>query len=120
MEEVIAREPDPELRHLKAMYRAELRGALEAALVALPDRQRAVLRLTFVDGMRLHQIAKLYGVHESTVSRWLAQATDDVAAATRKRLIATLTLSPGTADSVARMVLSNLDLSIARILANPG
>jgi hypothetical protein len=29
-------------------------------------------------------------------------------------------VSPGTADSVARMVLSNLDLSIARILANPG
>jgi RNA polymerase sigma-70 factor, ECF subfamily len=120
MEEVIAREPDPELRHLKSTYRSELRIALEAALAALPDRQRAILRLTYVDGMRLHQIARLYQVHESTVSRWLAQATDDVAASTRKRLIAALGVSPGTADSVARMVLSNLDLSIARILANPG
>jgi RNA polymerase sigma-70 factor (ECF subfamily) len=120
LEEVIAREPDPELRHLKSTYRGELRAALEAALWALTDRQRAILRLAYVDGLRLHQIARLYQVHESTVSRWLAQATDEVAAATRKRLIATLGVSPGTADSVARMVLSNLDLSIARILANPG
>jgi len=116
LEEVIAREPDPELRHLKSTYRAELRAALEAALAALPDRQRAVLRLTYVDGLRLHQIARLYQVHESTVSRWLTQATDDVATATRTKLAATLAVSPGSADSVARMVLSNLDLSIARIL----
>lgn len=116
LEEVIAREPDPELRHMKSLYRGELRAALAAALAALPDRQRAVLRLTYVDGLRLHQIAKLYGVHESTVSRWLAGATDDVAAATRAKLAATLAVSAGSADSVARMVLSNLDLSIARLL----
>jgi RNA polymerase sigma-70 factor (ECF subfamily) len=119
LEEVIAREPDPELRHLKSTYRGQLREALAAALAGLPERQRAVLRLTYVDGMRLHQIARLYQVHESTVSRWVSQATEAVAADTRKRLVARLSVSPGSADSIARMVVSSLDLSIARILGNP-
>ncbi|HEX2571822.1 MAG TPA: sigma-70 family RNA polymerase sigma factor [Polyangia bacterium] len=112
-------EPDPELRHLKTLYRAEFREALEAALAALPERQRALLRLSYVDGLRLAQIARLYQVHESTASRWLSQAAEAVASDARRRLVARLSLSPGSVDSVARAVLSSLDLSIARLLGRP-
>lgn len=114
--EVVDREPDPELRHLKTLYRAEFRAALTSAIAALTDRQRAVLRLRFVDGLELAQIGKLYRVHESTASRWVAQAIEGVAADARHRLIERLTITPATADSVARMVASQLDLSIARLL----
>jgi RNA polymerase sigma-70 factor len=114
--ELASAEPDPELRQLKTLYRAELRDALEAALRGLPERQRAILRLCYVDGLRLAQLARLYGVHESTASRWLGRAAEEVAADTRRRLVARLSLSPASVDSVARMVLSGLDLSIARIL----
>jgi RNA polymerase sigma-70 factor, ECF subfamily len=114
--ELVAGEPDPELRHLKTLYRAEFREALEVALSALPERQRAILRLSFVDGLRLAQIARLYQVHESTASRWVSQAADAVATDARRRLVARLSLSPSSVDSVARMIQSNLDLSIARIL----
>ncbi|HKA89466.1 MAG TPA: sigma-70 family RNA polymerase sigma factor [Haliangiales bacterium] len=114
--ELVTREPDPELRHLKKVYRAEFREALEAALAALPERDRVILRLSFVEGMRLAQIGRLYQVHESTASRWVKQAVDAVAAEARRRLVARLSLSPETLDSVSRMVMSNLDLSIARIL----
>jgi len=114
--ELVSGESDPELRHLKALYRAEFREALESALGALPERQRAVLRLSYVDGLKLAQLARLYQVHESTASRWVSQAAADVATDARRRLTARLALSPSSLDSVARMVLSNLDLSIARIL----
>lgn len=114
--DLVAAEPDPELRQLKTLYRAEFRAALEEALAALPDRQRALLRLSYVDGMRLAQIGKLYQVSESTASRWVAQAAEAVGADSRRRLVARLSASAATVDSVARMVLSNLDLSIARIL----
>ena len=115
--ELVSGEADPELRHLKTLYRAEFREALQAALAALPERERAVLRLSYVDGLRLAQLARLYQVHESTASRWVSRAAAEVASDARRRLVARLALSPSSYDSVARMVLSNLDLSIARVLA---
>lgn len=114
--DLVAAEPDPELRQLRTLYRAEFRVALEAALAALPERQRALLRMSYVDGIRLAAIGRLYGVHESTASRWVAAAAEAVGQDARRRLIERLSLSPGTVDSVARMVLSGLDLSIARLL----
>jgi RNA polymerase sigma-70 factor, ECF subfamily len=115
--EIVTREADPELRHLKALYRAELADALRAALAALPDRDRAVLRLHYVDGLRLAPIAALYKVSESTMSRWVTRAEAAVADDARRRLADRLALSGSAADSVARMVRSNLDLSIGKLLA---
>ncbi|MEJ7599489.1 MAG: sigma-70 family RNA polymerase sigma factor [Kofleriaceae bacterium] len=105
-----------ELRHLKTLYRAEFREALVAAIGALPDRDRALLRLRFVAALELAQIGKLYAVHESTASRWLARAVETLATDARNRLVSRLSVTPATADSVARMVASQLDLSIARLL----
>ena len=114
--EIVDREPDPELRHLKQLYRGEFRAALAAALAGLPDRARAVLRLRFVDALELAQIGRLYRVHESTASRWITGALEDIATATRAQLVARLAVTPETAESVARMVQSGLDLSVARLL----
>jgi RNA polymerase sigma-70 factor (ECF subfamily) len=119
LEDLVAGETDPELRQLKNQHRAEFRAALTAALAALSGRDRALLRLTFVEGVRQADVARLYGVHESTASRWLHQATRAVADDARQRLVECLGVSPATADSVARLVLSNLDLSIARLLREP-
>jgi RNA polymerase sigma-70 factor, ECF subfamily len=114
--ELASAEPDPELRHLKTLYRAEFREALEAALAALSERDRAILRLVYVDGLRLAQLGKLYGVHESTASRWVKSAVEAVAEGARRRLIARLSISATSVDQIAQMVRSTLDLSIARLL----
>ncbi len=115
--ELVDREPDPELRHLKTLYRAEFREALVAALAGLADRERAILRLRFVDGLELAQIGRLYRVHESTASRWISSALAEIQQSTHERLIARLAVTDDTAASVARMVQSQLDLSIARLLS---
>jgi RNA polymerase sigma-70 factor (ECF subfamily) len=114
--DLVSSEADPELRHLKTLYRAEFREALEAALRGLPERQRALLRLSYVDGLKATQLARLYGVHETTAARWVARAAEEVADDARRRLMGRLSLSPSSFDSVARMVMSNLDLSISRVL----
>jgi RNA polymerase sigma-70 factor (ECF subfamily) len=114
--DLVSGEPDPALRHLKTLYRADFQQALADALAALPDRQRAVLRLHHVDGLRLAEIGRLYRVHESTVSRWVTRAAEEVADQTRRRLTDRLSLSGSSVDSLARLVRSQLDLSIARIL----
>jgi len=113
-EEEIA--PDPELRHLKAMYGAELREALVAALAALAARSRALLRLRFADGVEPAQLGRLYRVRESTASRWVTEALAEVAADASRRLIERLALAPSAAGSIARLVTSELDLGIARLL----
>ncbi len=114
--DLVDREPDPELRHLKGLYRAEFREALVSALAGLSDRFRAVLRLRFVEALELAQIGRLYRVHESTASRWVSAALDEIACAARSQLVSRLSITSETADSVARMVHSQLDLSIARLL----
>jgi RNA polymerase sigma-70 factor, ECF subfamily len=114
--DLVAREPDPELQHLETIYRAEFGRALREALAALPERSRVVLRLHFVEGVTLARIGSLYRVHESTVSRWLQKATEDVAADAQVRLRERLALSPQTFNSLARLLRSGLDLSISRLL----
>lgn len=120
LSELAASEPDPELRYLKNLYRAEFGAAFREALAALPERERVLLRLHYVDGLRVTRIAGLYQVHQSTVSRWVASAVDTVASDARRRLIERLALSPSRLDSVARMVRSQLELSIHRLLGSPG
>lgn len=116
LSELVSDEADPELRHLRTLYRAEFRDALEAALAALSERDRAVLRLSYVDGLTMTKLGRLYGVHETTAARWVTKAAAVVAEDARKRLMAKLSLGSSSLDSVARMVLSNLDLSISRVL----
>ena len=115
--DVVDREPDPQLRHLTTQYPAEFSEALTAAIAALSDRDRALLRLRFVAGLELAQIGKLYRVHESTVSRWIQAAVETVGEDARARLVTRLQITAATAESVARMVKSQLDLSIARLLS---
>jgi RNA polymerase sigma-70 factor (ECF subfamily) len=115
--DLIDREPDPELRRLRGRYRAELGDALAGALAGLADRARAVLRLRLVDGLELAEIGRLYRVHESTAARWITVATDDVATATRSRLATDAVVASEAAEAVARMVHSQLELGIARLLA---
>jgi RNA polymerase sigma-70 factor len=114
--ELVAREPDPELRQMKELYRAEYASALRAAIASLGERERVLLRLHHVDGLRLAKIGALYGVTESTASRWLAAAAEKVASEATRRLREQLGVSPSSLASIARMVESGLDLSIHRLL----
>jgi RNA polymerase sigma-70 factor (ECF subfamily) len=50
--------------------------ALGEAMASLPDRDRALLRLHFVEGAAIDTIAPMYQVHRATVARWLGSARD--------------------------------------------
>jgi RNA polymerase sigma-B factor len=52
----------------------EYRATIEAALTALPSRQRAILRLRFHDDLTQSEIAQRLGVSQMHVSRLLRQA----------------------------------------------
>ena len=110
---------DAELAFIKERYRGEFELATRKALQALDDRERMILRLHLVDGITIERIGKAYGVSHSTVSRWFAAARDKVIAETQRVLNDELRLSPGEFESLKRLVLSQLDLSMSMLPVPP-
>jgi RNA polymerase sigma-70 factor (ECF subfamily) len=110
----------PELAHLQARYREPFTRALQAALQDLGDRDRTLLRLYHAEELPLEQIGALYRVHLSTVSRWLTRARQALANRTLEILRERLEIGASDAESIARLVMSQLDLCLLRLLRNPG
>jgi RNA polymerase sigma-70 factor, ECF subfamily len=114
--EMAAPGPDPELTLLKHRYAPEFKAALEAALRELPARERNFLRLFFLEGLAVEQIARLDGTHKSTVSRRMAGARERVLTEMRRQLRERLALSVSELDSLVGQLRSQLDVSLAHAL----
>jgi RNA polymerase sigma-70 factor, ECF subfamily len=100
----------------RARYREAFEASVASALRALPRKSRSLLRLHLVGGVSTHKLGAIYHVDQSTIVRWLAEARRTVRDAVRARLIEQLRLSPSELDSLAGLLLSRLDLSLAGCL----
>lgn len=109
---------DPELDYLKARYRNEFREAFQAAVTSLTGRERVILRLSLVEGLSHDKIALLYGVTQPTITRWAAKARSSISESIHALLCARLRLNAAEIDSIAKLVYSELNLSLARWLAD--
>lgn len=106
----------PELAYLQERYREAFADALRGAVADLSDRDRTLLRLYHVEGLSLEPMAALYRVHLSTVSRWLTCAREQVAEATSRRLREHLGVGRSDVESIAALVVSQIDVSLTRLL----
>lgn len=116
MNEAMAVDLNPELRHMKARYKEAVELAFRDALGELTDRDRALLRLGLVGGLSLDAIASAYSVNASTVSRWLAKIRKGILDRTLALLRDRLRLTDPEAASIARLVTSQIDVSVVRLL----
>ena len=107
---------DPELQYLKQVYREEFRRSFARAFEALPAPQQLLLRLDVVDQLTIDQAAAVYGRSRTTTGRHLLEARQALAAATLSDLQGRLALQPSEILSVARLVRSQIDLSVQRLL----
>ncbi|MDY7231775.1 sigma factor-like helix-turn-helix DNA-binding protein [Hyalangium rubrum] len=107
---------DPELAYLKTTYRAEFNAAFAQALTALAPRQRNVLRLKYLDGLSIDQLGALYGVHRATAARWALAAQEALLEETRRLLTERLRLTHSQLDSVLRLISSQIDVNLSRLL----
>jgi RNA polymerase sigma-70 factor (ECF subfamily) len=107
---------DPELLVMKGELRAQVEAAFEQALERLGDRERLLLRLYLVSGMTMEDIGKTFDVAHQTVSRWLVRARKQVLAIVRRELARRLKISRSELRSIVRLVASQLNLSISRLL----
>jgi len=70
----------PEFTTLRASRRELFMHALRQAFQSLEHRERVLLRLRYLDGVQANALAGSYDVHESTMSRWLANARTELRA----------------------------------------
>jgi RNA polymerase sigma-70 factor (ECF subfamily) len=107
---------DPEVAHLKNRYRDELRTAIQEAIAELPPRDRLLLKYHYIDGFSIDRIGAMYDVHRATAARWLGSAREALSGRTHRMLCDQLGLTSSQLRSVARLVESQLDLSLRRLL----
>ena len=93
-----------------------LESATDAALAALPSEDRLVLAAYYLDGRTLAEVARMMGVHESTISR----KVEKLARTLRKKILAGM-MQQGMARRQAAEALEvdvrDLQVNIRRSLA---
>jgi RNA polymerase sigma-70 factor (ECF subfamily) len=108
---------DAELEYFKQLYRDEFKLAFAEAVSRLTRRQRNLLRHAVLDGLSVAKIGRIYHVSRATAARQLADARRLVIDNTREALRRRLALDSGEMQSVLRLIQSEFNLSVARILA---
>ena len=108
------RAPDPEPEPIPPLDQ-RLAQATDEALAFLSGEDRMVLSAYYLDGHTLAEIARMLGVHESTISRKL----DKLAKALRKQIVAALVrrgMSRRQAEEALEVDVRDLQLDIRRSL----
>ena len=118
-EEVLERRvmpDDPELRQLKARYRAQFKDAFEGALCSLDSKERNLLAYHYLEHLNIDEMGAIYSVHRATVARWLARIRQRLERRTRRNLMERLSVGGEELESIMRLIQSQLDASIERFL----
>ncbi len=107
---------DPELEYLKRHYREAFDHALHDAIEQLTPKQRNLLAYNLIEGLDTNQIGGIYGVHRTSVGRWLSQAREALLSRTRRSLMQRLKVSRDDVDSIMRLIHSRLDVTFRHLL----
>ncbi|NVB80757.1 MAG: transcriptional regulator [Kofleriaceae bacterium] len=107
---------DPELIYLKELYRNEFRASFQAAVAALDKRAKTLLRYQLIDGLSIDKVAAIYDVHRATAARQIADARAALVQGTRNELMARLRIESAEMESILRLIESQVDVSVRRLL----
>ena len=108
---------DPEADYLCEVYRDEFRRAFAAAARELRPRERRLLRYRFVQGLGIDDVAALLSIHRATAARQLGRTRDRLIERVRALLCERLSLTESALHSVLRLIQSQADVSLPRLLA---
>jgi RNA polymerase sigma-70 factor (ECF subfamily) len=101
-------------------YIDHFQDALRDALHCAPEKDRALLRLHFVENISVERIGKMMGVSQSSASRWLDKARQHLLTRIKAMLADRLGMSEDDIESLATAFANRLDLSISQILKSDG
>jgi RNA polymerase sigma-70 factor (ECF subfamily) len=120
LDELVAPQRANEVTFDAGRHREAFREALHDALGSLNAREKTILRLHFLEGMNIDALGTLFQVHRATVARWLVTIRTGVLEHVRKRLGLEIGASPSEAQSLVRLLGSDVHLSIQRLLTDEG
>ena len=100
-----------------AQHRAAFQAALQEALDSLTTREKTLMRLHFLDGMNIDALGVVFRVHRATVARWLVAIRSQVLDRVREKLSLEIGASSSEAQSLVRLLRSDVQVSIRRILS---
>jgi RNA polymerase sigma-70 factor (ECF subfamily) len=100
-------------------YRLAFDAAVRRVFGSLSLRERNLLRLHYLDGVSLDQLGRLYDVHRATAARWLADLRRRMLEEIEREVSHRLKLSASEFRSMAAMLMSRLDASLALLLRGP-
>jgi RNA polymerase sigma-70 factor (ECF subfamily) len=101
-------------------HQEAFRSALHKALSELPAREKTILRLHFLDGMNIDALAVVFRVHRATAARWLVSIRANVLETVRNALSLEIGASASEAQSLVRLLRSEVQVSIRRLLDGDG
>lgn len=107
---------DPELAWLKEKYGDVVSVAFKKALDGLTADERTMLRMHYLDGLTLEQVASLFRVSRATGARALAKARSSIVDAVRRELKAAVGVETSSADSLLEFVRSRIEIDLAKHL----
>ncbi len=107
----------PDQQYFRATYHSEFKAAFDAAISSLTAQQRDLLRHRFVEGLALDAIGELYGVHKTTAFRWLEEAQTLLTKRTHNAFQQRTRATVSEMRSIVRVLESNVELSLRRVLA---
>ena len=106
----------PEVRALQERYRPHLKAAVQRALESVDEEDRRLLHRHAIEGVTVEQLGTEQGVHGSTISRRLTRVRQEIFDRTRQQLLAEVRLNESEFTSIVRVLRSDLDVSVRRIL----
>ena len=107
---------DPELAYVKHHAQDLFTDAFKRVLAGLDANERTILRLHYIEGLTMDQLARLYRTPRSTIARRVAEARQQILAATEALLRDERRLTASAVASVIRQARSQLEVTITRLL----
>lgn len=105
-----------ELLYLRPLYQREFKESFEEAIHQLTSRDRNLLRYYVLDQLTIDQLGVMFRVHRVTAFRMVTRARQRLIDRTRALLMQRIHVTPEELDSVLRVLRSDMQLSLRRVL----
>lgn len=113
---LVSADADPELRHLRSRYAPEFAAAFSGAMASLTSEERNLLRHHFLDRLTIDEIGAIYRIHRVTAARRVNRARALLVERTKEMMQERLSCTDTELLSVLRVIQSEANLSIRRVL----
>jgi RNA polymerase sigma-70 factor (ECF subfamily) len=111
--------PPPDADIVQKRCHEAFQAALPQAVIVLDDREKNLVQLYFVKGLQGNELAPMFRVHESTVSRWLDKLRLHLKSTIERVAHSRCGMTPRDVRECYEVLGKGLHVSLDRILEEP-